>query len=229
MLENYQSILTTEEVADILRLNERTVLKLVKEGTIPALKIANQYRFPKDSIIQWIESHLSQYQSFETDTEKSVMNISELLKPEHIILNCSNNDKKQVIKSMIEKGADSGVVRNKTGLMDQVLQREQIQTTALGSSTAFPHPRSTPGDLVNSEFLCAAVTKKGIDMKAEDGEPVRLFFLFAVPNATRHIRILARLVQMIRTPELTEQLIHTGSENEFIRLIKKTEKTIDRK
>lgn len=47
-------ILTIKEVADFLKVNERTVYRLASSKKIPAFKIGNAWRFKKADIEAWI-------------------------------------------------------------------------------------------------------------------------------------------------------------------------------
>jgi len=49
--------LTIQEVADLVRLGERTVYTLARDGRIGgATKIGNQWRFDRDELFAWLKS-----------------------------------------------------------------------------------------------------------------------------------------------------------------------------
>ncbi len=48
-------ILTIKEVADYLKLTERTLYRLVQEGKIPGFKVGSSWRFKRADIERWIE------------------------------------------------------------------------------------------------------------------------------------------------------------------------------
>lgn len=48
-------IMTIKEVADYLKLKEKTAYKLVAEGKIPGFKVGGSWRFKKSEIEKWIE------------------------------------------------------------------------------------------------------------------------------------------------------------------------------
>jgi excisionase family DNA binding protein len=50
-----EEILTLKELAEYLKVNEKTIYRLSSEGKIPAFKVGNKWRFKKESIEQWIE------------------------------------------------------------------------------------------------------------------------------------------------------------------------------
>ncbi len=48
-------IMTIKEVAEYLKLKEKTAYKLVAEGKIPGFKVGGSWRFRKREIEDWIE------------------------------------------------------------------------------------------------------------------------------------------------------------------------------
>lgn len=48
-------IMTMKEVADYLKLNEKTAYRLTSEGKLPAFKVGGSWRFRKSEIDQWIK------------------------------------------------------------------------------------------------------------------------------------------------------------------------------
>jgi len=54
-IHNMEELLTLKELSRYLKISKPTVYKMVEKGKIPALKIANQWRFKKEDISTWIE------------------------------------------------------------------------------------------------------------------------------------------------------------------------------
>ncbi|AGP78835.1 excisionase family DNA binding domain [Alteromonas mediterranea 615] len=48
-------ILTLKEVADYLKLAEKTAYRLAAEGKLPGFKVGGSWRFKKEDVLQWIE------------------------------------------------------------------------------------------------------------------------------------------------------------------------------
>jgi len=51
--------LTTEEVAKILRVDERTISRLIKRDNLPAFKVGNKWRFFQEEVEKWIKANRS--------------------------------------------------------------------------------------------------------------------------------------------------------------------------
>jgi excisionase family DNA binding protein len=47
-------LMTVEELGKYLRFNKRTIYRLLKQGSIPAIKIGNKWRFPQSAIDEWL-------------------------------------------------------------------------------------------------------------------------------------------------------------------------------
>jgi len=51
----HAEILTLKEVADLLRVAEKTVYTMAQSGDLPAFKVRGQWRFRRDDIDRWID------------------------------------------------------------------------------------------------------------------------------------------------------------------------------
>ena len=51
----YPAFLTTEEVLGCLKVNPRTIYRLIKTGELPAVRIGRQWRFRRSDLDEWID------------------------------------------------------------------------------------------------------------------------------------------------------------------------------
>lgn len=51
------AFLTTEEVLSCLKVNPRTIYRLIKSGELPAVRIGRQWRFRRSDLDTWIDRH----------------------------------------------------------------------------------------------------------------------------------------------------------------------------
>ena len=51
-------LMTVEELGQYLRFNKRTIYRLLKQGSIPAIKIGSKWRFPRDAIDAWLRDKM---------------------------------------------------------------------------------------------------------------------------------------------------------------------------
>lgn len=48
-------LLTTRELQALLNVDRTTIYRMVRRGEIPAIRVGNQWRFPKDAVSRWLE------------------------------------------------------------------------------------------------------------------------------------------------------------------------------
>ena len=53
------SFLTTEEVLGYLKVNPRTIYRLIRSGELPAIRIGRQWRFRRSDLDNWLERQRS--------------------------------------------------------------------------------------------------------------------------------------------------------------------------
>ena len=51
----FAAVLTTEEVLSCLKVNPRTIYRLIKTGELPAIRIGRQWRFRRADLDEWID------------------------------------------------------------------------------------------------------------------------------------------------------------------------------
>ncbi len=49
------ALLTTEEVMALLRVNTRTVYRLIRSKDIPAVRVGHQWRFRRSDLEEWLD------------------------------------------------------------------------------------------------------------------------------------------------------------------------------
>ena len=55
-------ILTIREVAELLKINEKTTYKLASAGKIPSFKVGGSWRFQRQEIANWIKRKVEEQQ-----------------------------------------------------------------------------------------------------------------------------------------------------------------------
>ncbi len=83
-------------------------------------------------------------------------------------------------------------------LIDKLLKREELGTTAIGHGVAVPHCRAKG---LKSPALLLALSRDGVSFEAGDGELSHVFFLLVSPedNPGAGLRLLASIAALTRT------------------------------
>ena len=146
------------------------------------------------------------------------MKITDLLKPQSILLNAAPIDKADAIYTLGDLMDKGGNLSNKAEYLEAVFAREESGSTGLGDGIATPHAKSAG---VKEAGLAAMVVPNGVDFEALDGQPSRLFFMIAAPEgaADTHVEVLSKLATMVIDPDFKNALIQAATVNRFLELI----------
>ena len=146
------------------------------------------------------------------------MKITDLLKPQSILLNAAPTDKADAIYTLGDLMNKSGNLSDKAEYLKAVFAREEAGSTGLGDGIATPHAKSNG---VKEAGLAAMVVPNGVDFDALDGQPSRLFFMIAAPEgaADTHVEVLSKLATMVIDPDFKNALIQSATVDRFLELI----------
>lgn len=146
------------------------------------------------------------------------MQITDLLKPQSILLNADPVTKADAIYTLGELMEKSGNLIDKGEYLTAVFAREESGSTGLGDGIATPHAKSGG---VKEAGLAAMVVPNGVDFEALDGQPSRLFFMIAAPEgaADTHVEVLSQLATMVIDPDFKEALIAAPTVERFLELV----------
>ena len=146
------------------------------------------------------------------------MKITDLLKPQSILLNASPTNKTDAIYTLGDLMDKGGNLSDKAEYLEAVFAREESGSTGLGDGIATPHAKSAG---VKEAGLAAMVVPNGVDFEALDGQPSRLFFMIAAPEgaADTHVEVLSKLATMVIDPDFKNALIQAATVDRFLELI----------
>ncbi|MFO1127457.1 MAG: PTS IIA-like nitrogen regulatory protein PtsN [Rhodospirillales bacterium] len=148
------------------------------------------------------------------------MEISDLLKPEHVIARLRATSKKQALQELARRAAEL-TGQPERAIFSTLMKRERLGTTGVGNGIAIPH-----GKLENFDqmFGIFARLENPIDFEAIDDRPVDLIFLLLAPEAAGadHLKALARVSRLLRDRRACEKLRGTDDAEALYALLTDT-------
>ena len=156
------------------------------------------------------------------------MNFADFISKKAINPTLQATDKESVIREMVQSLLDAGEIAADQfdGIVEKVLDREELGSTGIGRGVAVPHTKHP-----SVEKLCGAVavSEKGVDFASLDGDPVHLLFLLVSPpdrpgdhlraleNVSRRLRddSFCRFLKQSKTAEDIWQLLEEADNNQF--------------
>lgn len=211
--ETTDRLMTAKEVATYLNVNERTVLKLVSEGVLPAVKIGNQWRFRKPMLDTWLDDQMlgvgPRYfdVSHLLSAPARMLDLASCFQPAHVIADLSAQTKTEVVEELASLASRLGLVRNRTWFVGALLARENILPSASGNGVAFMHTLQRHPEHVVRPFMVLGRSRAGVDFDALDGKPTHLFFVLGLKFQELHLPWLAKLWQMCARADSIQALM----------------------
>ena len=132
------------------------------------------------------------------------MTLTDLVAPNAIVPALKVNNKKQAIQELAARAAEL-TGQNERAILEILLQREKLGSTAVGNGVAIPHGKLPK---LGRLFGLFARLERPIDFEALDSQPVDLIFLLLAPEAAGadHLKALARVARLLRDPDIARKL-----------------------
>ncbi len=134
------------------------------------------------------------------------MQLAQFLDREHVILDIESQERFASLEEVLERVSTDGYLRNKVKALDELLEREQLASTAIGGGMAIPHVFS---DEARRPLLIMARSQEGVSFESLDGKPVHLIFVALAPRKDKDlfINILYHLVRFLKVQENFDALM----------------------
>jgi PTS system nitrogen regulatory IIA component len=223
--ENNQNeeIMTLQELARYLRIEEKTALGMAERGDIPAINIANEWRFMRTIIDDWLMSKMN-YPSKPAlvqmlERAEIILPLSRLIRTEHMVLDVIPGTMEEVIEQLVAPLEKTKTVIDPGKLFRMIVEREHIHTTAVGNGVAIPHVRDTTNCPVNEACIVLGVCRDGTCYDQNSDKKTNLFFLVGTDSDIVHLKIMSKLAHLIRNNGAVETIIGVKHEKDIIRTL----------
>jgi excisionase family DNA binding protein len=215
-------LLSVQQLAIYLHLDEGTVGRLVATGKLPGLQIDRQWRFKKAAIDEWIEEQLvGEDESFADIPDGMKLPLEDLLPDQAIIPTLRSKTSLGVIEELAARAYTNNWLTDKPWFVGAVVERETLSSTAMEGGVAFLHTRAKDKGKINRPFVVVGRSWEGIAFGAPDGNPTYLFFLLGLKYDRLHLPILGRLARALRIPSTIAKIRALSSPDQMRALLLK--------
>ena len=150
------------------------------------------------------------------------MKLTDILIRDACVVDMQAKTKKEALRELAD--ALSGAVEGlgASGLLDMLLEREKLGTTAMGDGIAIPHARVESLDRLLASF---GRSRHGVDFDSVDGKRTHLFFLLVAPGTegSAHLLTLARLSRFLTQPDFRARLLEVEATEDLFRALEEQE------
>jgi len=205
-------IMTLSEVATYLKIAEKTVSRMITRGEIPCTKVASQWRFMKSMIDDWLISRMNVVPQNDLakilENPEGLIPFTRLTSEDLILDNVKAGTKKDILAQLIVPLVEQEIIEDADDFLRKLLTREKMVTTGIGRGVAIPHlrhPKENPG---GGPRMVVGICRNGTDYESMDGKLTHLFFLLVSDSEVVHLRVMAKLNQILREGDFVTRLMN---------------------
>jgi len=221
--------LSVTDVAELCLVSESTVFVWVQRDGLPAEQVNGLYRVNPSELLEWATSRQLPvspkiFQKLNGDAVDQAK-LSDALESGGVANLAGGDDRQAVLTELVKEISLPAGVPAET-LVQLLLAREKMSSTAFGDGIAIPHPRS-PVVLAGSQrMLRVAYLSQPIDFGAADGKPVDTLFLMICPTVHDHLQLLARLASVLQHDGFRKLLAQRPDKNQLSEAIRIEERAL---
>ena len=210
--------LTVRDSARLLKVSEKTIYQWVKQGTLPAYRVNEQYRFNRAELLEWATAqrvNVSAEIFTEPKSGGATVALADALRAGGIHYRVGGADKRAVLQAAVEFMPLPDEV-NRHFVLEVFLARESLGSTAIGNGIAVPHVRSPVVMHVTQPMITLCFLEQPVDFGAIDGQPVGTLFTMLSPTVRAHLNVLARLSFGLQQPAFADAINRQGPPEEIL-------------
>ncbi|MCK5393414.1 MAG: PTS sugar transporter subunit IIA [Candidatus Omnitrophica bacterium] len=219
------NIMTTKELAEYIKMNEKTVLKMAKNGELPGKKIGNQWRFHLATIDKYLQGDIIRYSDKKLDliinTADKINPLSRFIGYDYMNIDSQAKTSDEVLLELANIVYETKLTSQEDKLLEELRNRERMLSTAIGNGMAIPHTRYPSIKLFKESKIILLRTRQGIDFGAQDGIPVSIFFMTCAQNEFIHLRLLAKISRLLHCTGVREDFMNAETKEQMMQIFLK--------
>ncbi|TYB33318.1 MAG: PTS sugar transporter subunit IIA [Flexistipes sinusarabici] len=150
------------------------------------------------------------------------MNLSDYVDEDLVCEVDESYDKNTILSDLVEILYDKGLLEDKKGAYNALVDREKLGSTGVGEEVAIPHAKL---DSIDDVIVLLAISKEGIEFDSLDKQPVKVIFLVlaSVKKMNLHLKTLARISRLIKSTDFKSRVLNASSKREILNILNEEE------
>jgi nitrogen PTS system EIIA component len=217
--------LDVADVARLLRVSQNQVYHWINGDSLPAIKVNGKYCFNRSELLEWANVHKvgTSPEIFREQFGLSKqVSLAAALRNGGVAYNLMATSKESALRAVVES-LSLPPDFDRESLLQLLMAREHLGSTAMGDGIAIPHPRHpvilpTPGPSLTICFLA-----QPIDYGAANRGTVHTLFVVVSPTIRIHLQILACLGRALGDEPFRALLLRHGTRDELLSALERVE------
>jgi PTS system nitrogen regulatory IIA component len=218
--------LLVKDAARLLDVSENTIHRWIGQGSIPAYRLNEQYRFNRAELLSWAAAQglsISPEIFREGESGDSGMALlSDALRAGGIHSGIRGADAATVLRRVVETMRLPETVDCEY-LYEMFLAREGFGSTAIGDGIAIPHVRSPVILDLTQPAMMLCFLERPLDLGVPGSQPVNVLFTLISPTVRTHLHLLSRLIFVLRDAKFRPALARRDAPDNLLAAVERCE------
>jgi len=220
--------LKVTDLAVAIGVSEKTVLFWIRDMGLPAHKQDDRYHINRVDLLEWATTHdiTLPPDLFAAGNETGPSSsVAAALQKGGVFFDLPGDTPEAALREVVSRLVLPPFL-DPESLLQTLLAREALGSTAIGHGIAIPHVRNPIVAQAGESAISLCFLRNPIDFDAVDGQPVTILFTLVTPNVKAHLQLLAKLAFLLHDQNLQKLLHRPGSEAEIMSAMRTLEETI---
>jgi len=153
------------------------------------------------------------------------MKLTQYIRPECFLPAVQDRTREEALRTLVHAVAAKGYLRDEKDVYARLMERESIQSTAVGNGIAIPHCFI---DEVPDLIIAVARAPGGLDFDSFDGKPTQVVFLLMGNRQEHslHLKALARIARLIKSTAFIERIRASVTVEDMVKAFEQEEAKI---
>ena len=151
--------------------------------------------------------------------------LTRYIRPDCFLPVLQERTREEALRSLVHAVASRGYLRDEQDVYAKLMERESIQSTAVGNGIAIPHCFT---DDVPDLIIAVARSPGGLDVDSFDGKPTHVVFLLMGNREEHslHLKALARIARLIKSTAFIEKIVASSTVEDMVQAFEQEEAKI---
>lgn len=194
--------LSVQDAAELLMVSTKTIYRWVGDGKLPGYRVNRSFRFDHAELLEWaMANRIAIAPKFlhEPHEPEAVPDLDKALEAGGIAYRVGGTTRDGALRAAIDTlrlGEDA----DREFLLEALLAREQLASTAIGDGIALPHLRNPLRLQLKRPSVSLCFLERPVDWGALDRKPVSVLFVTLASTVRSVLQLHSRTWFTLRDP-----------------------------
>lgn len=219
-------LMNITDAANALQAEEKSVIQWIRKERLPAETVRGEYMINRAELLEWATARGLKVDpsvfKIKDDDSVHMPSIFEAVEAGGVHYGVKGQDKETILKNVVDL-LDLSETIDPEFLLQVLLTREAVGTTAIGDGIAIPHVRNPILLQLPVSKIALCFLEKPVDFDAPDGKPVTVLFTLTSPTVKVHLHLLSSLSYALKNQDLKKALTDRADRQTILGILKTME------